>query len=214
MRVDLWSDLVCPFCWIGITNFSRGLEELGDAAPAVELRWRAFMLDPEADATPVPLAEAYANKFGGEQQARDMFQRVEQAGRAAGLPIDFSRGQVRVSTLPAHRLMWLARERGADVDAVAEALFSAHFAQGRSLGETATLVDAGAAGGLDRAAVEALLAGSEGTQPVQADMGQARQLGITAVPFFVLDGRLAVRGAQPPEVFAGALRQAGGLAST
>lgn len=211
MRVDVWSDLVCPFCWIGITNFRRGLAELGDEAPAVELRWRAFMLDPDADATPVPLAEAYERKFGGPEQAAEMFQRVEQAGRAAGLPIDFSRGQVRVSTLPAHRLMWLARERVADVDAVAEALFNAHFALGRSLGEAETLVDAGAAGGLERAAVESLLAGDDGAQAVAQDTEQARLLGISAVPFFILDGKLAVRGAQPPEAFAGAIGQALGL---
>jgi len=211
VRVDVWSDLVCPFCWIGITNFRRGLEQLGADAPQVELRWRGFMLDPDADATPVPLAEAYERKFGGAQQAAEMFQRVEQAGRAAGLPIDFSRGQVRVSTLPAHRLMWLARERGADVDAAAEALFNAHFAQGRSLGEAETLMDAGEAGGLDRGAVEALLAGNEGEQAVREDMEQARQLGISAVPFFVLERRLAVRGAQPPDVFAGAIDQALGL---
>lgn len=211
MRVDVWSDLVCPFCWIGITNFRRGLAQLGADAPEVELRWRGFMLDPDAGAAPVPLAEAYERKFGGPEQAAEMFQRVEQAGRAAGLPIDFSRGQVRVSTLPAHRLMWLARERGADVDAVAEALFNAHFALGRSLGEAETLVDAGAAGGLERAAVEALLAGSDGAQAVAQDMEQARLLGISAVPFFILDGKLAVRGAQPPEAFSGAIRQALGL---
>lgn len=211
MRIDLWSDLVCPFCWIGITHFRRGLALLAAGAPQVEVHWRAFMLDPDADATPVPLAEAYAGKFGGPRQAAEMFQRVEQAGRAAGLPIDFSRGQVRVSTLSAHRLLWLARERGADPDAVAEALFNAHFAHGRNLAEAQTLVDAGAAGGLDRAAVEALLAGSEGAQAVREDMEQARALGISAVPFFVLDGRLAVRGAQPPEAFADAIRQALGL---
>ena len=211
MRVDVWSDLVCPFCWIGITNFRRGLEQLGAEAPEIELRWRGFMLDPDAGAVPVPLAEAYERKFGGLEQAAEMFQRVEQAGRAAGLPIDFSRGQVRVSTLPAHRLMWLARERGADVDAVAEALFNAHFALGRSLGEAETLVDAGVAGGLERAAVEALLAGSDGAQAVAQDMEQARLLGISAVPFFILDGKLAVRGAQPPEAFSGAIRQALGL---
>lgn len=212
MRVDLWSDLVCPFCWIGITHFRRGLALLGSEAPPIELRWRAFMLDPEADATPVPLAEAYAHKFGGEEQAAAMFARVEAAGREAGLPIDLSRGQVRVTTREAHRLMWLARERGADVDAVADALFHAHFAEGRNLADPATLVRAGAAGGLTEDAVKALLAGTDGGQQVQADMGQARQIGISAVPFFVLDGRLAVRGAQPPEAFAAAIRQALGHA--
>ncbi|MGY0634443.1 DsbA family oxidoreductase [Luteimonas sp. A478] len=208
MRVDLWSDLVCPFCWIGITHFRRGLKLLGSDAPPVELRWRAFMLDPDADATPVPLAQAYAQKFGGEEQARVMFERVQGAGREAGLPIDLSRGQVRVTTRHAHRLMWLARQQGMDVDAVADALFHAHFAEGHSLADPATLVRAGAAGGLAEEAVQALLAGEDGEQDVQNDMGQARQIGISAVPFFVLDGRLAVRGAQPPEAFADAIRQA------
>lgn len=208
MRVDVWSDLVCPYCWIGITNFRRGLEQMGADAPKVELRWRGFMLDPDADDTPVPLLEAYAQKFGGAEQAAQMFQRVEQAGRAAGLPIDFSRGQVRVSTLAAHRLLWLARERDADADAVAEALFNAHFAQGRDLADAQTLIDAGAAGGLQGDAVQVLLDGSDGEQSVREDMEQARRLEISAVPFFVFQGRLAVRGAQPPEVFAGAIGQA------
>jgi len=208
MRIDLWSDLVCPYCWIGITHFRRGLGLLGAEAPPVELRWRAFMLDPGADATPVPLAEAYARKFGGEEQAKAMFERVESAGRAAGLPIDLGRGQVRVTTLPAHRLMWLARQRGSNVDAVADALFRAHFAEGRSLADPATLVRAAAAGGLPADAVDALLAGSDGEADVGEDMALARRLGISAVPFFVLEGRLAVRGAQPPEAFAGAIRQA------
>lgn len=208
MRIDLWSDLVCPYCWIGITHFRRGLELLGDEAPPVELHWRAFMLDPEADATPVPLAEAYARKFGGEDGAKAMFERVESVGRAAGLPIDLGRGQVRVTTQPAHRLLRLAQERAADADAVAEALFRAHFAEGRNLAEPATLKDAAAAGGVPADAVDALLAGSEGEAGVREDMELARRLGISAVPFFVLDGRLAVRGAQPPEAFAGAIRQA------
>lgn len=208
MRVDLWSDMVCPYCWIGISNFRRGLALLGDQAPPVELRWRAFMLDPDADASPVPLAEAYARKFGGPEQAAAMFQRVEQAGRDAGLPIDLGRGQVRVTTLPAHRVLWLAGQRGADADAVAMALFHAHFAQGRNLADPAVLADAAAAGGLDAQTVQALLAGTDGVQEVGEDIQQARRSGISAVPFFVLDGRLAVRGAQPPEAFAGAIRQA------
>lgn len=207
MRIDLWSDIVCPYCWVGITHFRRGLALLGDTAPGVEVRWRTFLLDPDADETPVPLAEVYARKFGGPEQARAVFQRVEAAGRAAGLPIDLGRGQVRVTTKPAHRLLWLARRRGADTEAVAEALFRAHFEEGRNLAEPGTLADAAAAGGMAQEVVGHLLSGNDGAAGIREDLEQARRLGISAVPFFVLDGRLAVRGAQPPEAFAAAIWQ-------
>lgn len=208
MRIDLWSDIVCPYCWIGTTRLRRGLALMGGQAPEISLHWRAFLLDPQADATPVPLLDAYARKFGGEAQARQMIERVEQAGREEGLPIHLDRGQVRVTTLPAHRLLWLAGQRGADVDAVADALFRAHFSQGRNLADPETLAAAAASGGLAASDVAALLSGNEGETAVQRDLAQARQFGISAVPFFVLDGRLAVRGAQPPELFADAIQQA------
>ncbi len=212
MRVDVWSDVVCPWCWIGKRRFERGLALLGEAAPAVELHWHPFLLDPDAGTEPVPLREAYAAKFGGPERTAQMLASTQAAARAEGLPMDFDRGQVRVTTLPAHRLLWLAAREG-DVDRTGEALFHAHFAQGRNLADPEVLVDAGQAGGLAAARVRALLAGDEGLAEVRAQVAQAQAMGIRAVPTFVIDGRHAVQGAQAPEAFAQALRQAAGASA-
>jgi predicted DsbA family dithiol-disulfide isomerase len=209
MRIDVWSDVVCPWCWIGKRRFQRALELLGADAPEVEVRWHPYLLDPEAGTDPVPLREAYAKKFGGAERSGQMLASTQATARAEGLPFDFDRGQVRVTTLPAHRLLWLAAREG-DADAVGEALFHAHFAEGRNLADPEVLVAAGAAAGLTEARIRDFLAGDEGAAEVRAQVAQAQAMGIRSVPTFVIDGRYAVQGAQPPEVFAEALRRAGG----
>ncbi|WP_369939560.1 DsbA family oxidoreductase [Xanthomonas medicagonis] len=205
MRIDIWSDVVCPWCWIGKRRLQQGIAALGAQAPALEIHWHPYLLDPEAGTEPVPLREAYAAKFGGAARTEQILAQTQATARAEGLPFDFDRGQVRVTTLPAHRLLWLAAREG-DVDAVAEALFHAHFAEGRNLADTATLLQAGAAGGLSAARVQALLDGDEGLAEIQAQLQQAQAMGIRAVPTYVIDGRHAIQGAQPPEAFAAALR--------
>jgi len=200
MRIDIWSDVVCPWCWIGKHRFRRALELMGDKAPQVEVHWHPFLLDPEADATPVPLRQAYAAKFGGAERAGQMLAQTQDTARAEGLPMDFERGQVRVTTLPAHRLLWLAGREGVQ-DAVGEALFRAHFAEGRNLADPQVLAEAAAAGAIPAGRVQAMLASDEGLAEVRAGLGQAQALGIQSVPTFVIDGRYAVQGAQPPEVF-------------
>lgn len=205
MRIDIWSDLVCPWCWIGKHRLRRALELLGDAAPAVDIHWHPFLLDPDADATPVPLREAYAGKFGGAARADGILRSTQATARAEGLPMDFDRGQVRVTTLPGHRLMWLAAREG-DADAVGEALFRAHFAEGRNLADPEVLAAAGAAGGLAAERVHALLASDDGLAEVRAALGRAQAMGIRAVPTFVIDGRQGIQGAHPPEALAQALR--------
>jgi len=206
MRIDIWSDVVCPWCWIGKHRFQRALELMGDKAPQVEVRWHPFLLDPDADTTPVPLREAYAAKFGGAERTAQMLAQTQSTARAEGLPMDFDRGQVRVTTLPAHRLLWLAWREGVQ-EAVGEALFRAHFEQGRNLADPEVLAAAAAAGGIAAARVEALLASDEGLAEVRAGLGQAQALGIQSVPTFVINGRYAVQGAQPPEVFAQVLEK-------
>ncbi len=206
MRIDIWSDVVCPWCWIGKHRFQRALALLGDDAPDLEIHWHPYLLDPDADATPVPLRETYAAKFGGAERAAELLAQMQSTARAEGLPMDFSRSQVRVTTLPAHRLIWLAGREG-NQDAVVEALFRAHFAEGRNLADPEVLVAAGAAGGLDEARVRALFASNEGLTEVHAGIGRAQALGIRAVPTFVIGGRHGVQGAQPPEAFAEALRK-------
>lgn len=212
MRIDIWSDLVCPWCWIGKHRFLQGVESLGGDAPALEVHWHPFQLDPEAGTEPVPLRQAYAAKFGGAERTEQILSHTQATARAEGLPMDFDRGQVRVTTLPAHRLMWLAAREG-DAGAVGEALFRAHFAEGRNLADPQTLTDAGAAGGLAPARIQAMLDSDEGLADVRAQLAQAQAMGIGAVPTFVIAGRYAIQGGQPPETFAQALRQAMGDAA-
>lgn len=211
LRIDIWSDVVCPWCWIGKHRLQRALQ--APRAPAASLHWHAYLLDPQADATPVPLREAYARKFGGAEQTERMLASTQATARAEGLPMDFSRGQVRVSTLDAHRVLGLAGQLGV-ADAVGEALFRAHFEHGRNLADQAVLVEAAAAGGMPAEQVQALLASDQGMAQVQASLQQARTMGIQGVPFFVLDGRLAISGAQPPELFLQAFAQLGHMAPT
>lgn len=206
MRIDIWSDVVCPWCWIGKHRFQRGLELLGADAPEVEVRWHPFLLDPDADTTPVPLREAYASKFGGIERTNQMLAQTQGAAQAEGLPMDFSKGQVKVSTLSAHRLMWLAGQYGVQ-EQVGEALFHAHFAEGRNLADPQVLIAAAAAGEIPAERVQAMLASDEGLAQVQAGIGQAQALGIQSVPTFVINGQYAVQGGQPPEVFADVLRK-------
>lgn len=206
MRIDIWSDVVCPWCWIGKRRFEQAVAALGAQAPALDIHYHAFQLDPDAGLEPTPLRDALAQKFGGAARVEQMLAQTQATARAEGLPFDFGRGQVQVSTLRAHRLIWLASREG-DVQSVIEALFHAHFAEGEDVGATATLVTAGAAGGLDEARVRALLDSDEGVVAVQAQLAQAAALGIRAVPSFVIDGRSLIQGAQPPESFAQALLQ-------
>jgi len=213
MRIDIWSDVVCPWCWIGKRRLQAGIALLGDDAPAFEIHWHPYQLDPEADTTPVPLREAYAKKFGGAERTAQMLAQTQATARAEGLPFDFDRDQVRVTTLPAHRLLMLASREG-DADAVGEALFHAHFAEGRNLADPEVLVAAGAAGGLDAGRIRAMLDTHEFEAEVSAEIAQAQSMGIRAVPTFVIDGRLAVQGAQPPDAMADALRQALGSAAS
>ena len=201
LRIDIWSDVVCPWCWIGKHRLREALAQLGEKGQTAEIHWHAYQLDPESDDTPVPLREAYEKKFGGAERTQQILSQTQATGRAEGLPFDFDRGQVRVSTLKAHRLIWLAGREG-DADKVGEALFRAHFAQGRNLADVQTLIDAGAEGGLPEARVRAMLDSDEGIPEVRAQLAQAHALGIQAVPTFVFDGRLAVQGAQTPAVFA------------
>lgn len=208
LRIDIWSDVVCPWCWIGKHRLATALEQLGEAGHKVNIHWHAFQLDPESDDTPVPLREAYEQKFGGRERTEQILAQTQATGRAEGLPFDFDQGQVRVNTLKAHRLIWLAGREG-DADKVGEALFRAHFARGRNLADTQTLVDAGAEGGLTEARVRAMLESGEGLAEVRAQLAQAQALGIRAVPTFVLDGRLAVQGAQSPETFREAFSRLG-----
>ena len=206
MQVEIWSDVVCPWCYIGRRRFTAALAAF-EHADDVEVVWRSFELDRHAPAEFVGdyagrLAEKYGTSVAG---ATAMIERVRAAGAAEGLDLRLDAARTG-NTFDAHRVLHLARERGA-ADAVGERLFRGYFTDGEPIGDPAALVRLGADAGLDAAEVRAVLDGDRYADAVRADEAQAAAFGITGVPFFVLDRALGVSGAQPTEVLLDALRQ-------
>lgn len=202
MHIQIWSDVVCPWCYIGTTNLRKALAR--PQAPQATVVFRSFQLDPSAPAEPAPTLSYLSAKYG--PQAEEMMDHVTAVAARAGLEYHL-RESWSGQTLDAHRLLHYAHEQGVQ-DALATRFFEAQFTQGRSLFETESLVSLCQDVGLDPTAVRSVLSGEAYADAVQADLQRARTYGITGVPFFVFDERLAVSGAQPPDVFEQALQQA------
>jgi predicted DsbA family dithiol-disulfide isomerase len=207
LAVEIWSDVVCPWCYIGKRRFESALAPF-EHRDDVELRWRSFELDPDAPRiAEVTGPERLAAKYGVSlEQARAMNANV--TGIAAGEGLEYRLDRTRGgNTFDAHRLIQLAADEGIQ-DAVKERLMRGYFTEGEPIGDHDALARLTADAGLDPGAARALLAGDAHADSVRADEQLARQLGITAVPFFVLDRRYGVSGAQPAEILLGALQQA------
>jgi len=207
VRIEVWSDVVCPWCYIGKRHLESALdsfEHRGD----VEVVYRSFELDPSAPEVPVETTvESLATKFGTDVAgARELMARAD--GVAASVGLDFHHADApHARTVDAHRLLHLALEEGRQAE-LKEALLAAYFARGESMGDHAVLRRVAVDAGLDPARVDAVLASDEFTDAVHADIAQARAYGANGVPFFVVDQRYGVSGAQPTEVFAQLLDRA------
>jgi predicted DsbA family dithiol-disulfide isomerase len=199
MRVEIWSDVVCPWCYIGKRRFEQALENF-DGRDGVEVVFRPFQLDPTAPpGVATPVAEVYARKFGGPQRAEQIIGHVTNVAAACGIEFHLDRA-VRANTLLAHRLLWFAESRGVQI-ALKEELLRAYFTDGRNVGDPDVLVELAARVGLEPSEVEAFLASDAGTDEVRAELAVAAENEITAVPTFVFGGRWSVPGAQDVEVF-------------
>ena len=207
MLVEIWSDIACPWCYVGKRRWERALAGFAHRED-VAVTWRSFELDPSAPARHAePQAELLARKYGTTlQQAEAMNARMTAEAAKEGLAFRLDRVQVG-NTFDAHRLLHEAAAHGLR-DRLVERLFAAYLAEGEALGDHDVLARLAAEVGLDADAVRAMLASDRHADAVREDETRARRLGITGVPFFVLDGRLGVSGAQPPEVLLGALTQA------
>lgn len=203
MKVEIYSDVACPWCYIGEARFERALAAY-PGAEDVEVVYRPYQLDPHAPTDAVPMLEYLERRFGAS--ARAMADRVTENARGDGLVMDYDRG-LAANTLAAHRLMDMAeREHGIKVQRqVAKRLFEAHFAEGKDIGDADALAELAADAGMDRDRVREYLASGEGTDEVRARIADAQGLGISAVPTFVFEGRYAVQGAQPASSFLQAL---------
>ena len=201
MKVEVWSDIACPFCYIGKHHFEQALKQFEDAG-AVELEWKSFQLDPELSRD-APYARTYAylaeRKGISREQAKELTVGVRRAGEAAGLTLNFGQAVI-ANTFDAHRLLHVAKTRRLG-NALKEALFRAHFTDGKDISDRSTLAALAAEVGLDEAEVRQVLTSDRYAHEVSRDIHEARNLGIRGVPFFVFDRKYAISGAQPAEVF-------------
>lgn len=200
IRVDVWSDLVCPWCYIGRARLRRVAAEQG---VTLDLRHRAFELDP-GERPSEPTVDALRRKYG--PSAPQMMANAEAVARSEGLPADLMASR-SANTRKAHRLCaWASRE--GQGEALVDDLMRQHFAEGADLGDDGVLLAAVERAGLDAQAARAALDAGVGDHEVEEDLELARQVGIRGVPFFVLEGRIGLSGAQPAATFAQALRRA------
>jgi predicted DsbA family dithiol-disulfide isomerase len=202
VTIDIYSDVICPWCYVGKRRMEKGL-----AGRAVTVRWHPFELNPDIPREGVERRAYRVKKFGSWDRSLDLDAQVGRAFAGEGLAFNPEEMARTPNTFDAHRIIWLAGEKGVQ-DAVVEALFRAYFTDGRDLSDRATLAAVAVEGGLDAKEVEDLLAGDRGAAEVRQWEQKGQPLGISGVPFFVINKEVALSGAQPPEVFRAAVEQA------
>jgi predicted DsbA family dithiol-disulfide isomerase len=207
VKVEIWSDVVCPWCYIGKRRFERALAAF-DGAAAIEVEWHAFQLNPEQPRGARTTHDEYlATKLGvSREQVHRLNERVVSLAAAEGLAYDFERYQV-INTFDAHRVARLGAANGLG-DAVQERFLRGQLCEGEVLDDPETLVRLASEAGVSAEAIRDVLAGDAYAAEVQADIDEARALGISGVPFFVIDRRYGISGAQSSELFLHALTQA------
>ncbi|MBF9068473.1 DsbA family oxidoreductase [Streptacidiphilus fuscans] len=205
MKVEIYSDIACPWCFIGKRRFDRALEAFAGAED-VEVVYRPFQLVPDAPMEPSPHRAWLEERYGPQSRAMD--DRVAAIGKGEGIDYDFDAAQ-HVNTVHGHRLLWLAEhEYGPKTQAdLKERLLAAHFSEGIDVADFAALTEIAVAAGMDRARVEAFLPSDEGRAETASELEHARSIGVSSVPTFVFEGKYAVQGAQETETFLQALEQ-------
>jgi predicted DsbA family dithiol-disulfide isomerase len=198
MRIDIVSDVICPWCFIGKRRLERALRQRPDLA--AELAWRPFQLNPDMPREGMDRQAYLAAKFGGTAHADRLYATVLQAGATVDIPFAFERIRRTPNTRDAHRLIRYAANADA-ADTVVEGLFQGYFLEGRDIGEPRVLTEIAAEAGLDASEVGDWLASPAEIEQVMAEDRGARRLGINAVPCFIFDGQYAVSGAQEAEFF-------------
>jgi predicted DsbA family dithiol-disulfide isomerase len=210
IAVEVFSDIVCPWCFIGERRFQRAVAELATDPdfPGLDYVFRPFQLDPRAPKTGVPAVDAYARKFGGPDGAAAVIARVTTAAAEEGLEFHLDRA-IRTNTADAHRLLWWALQTaGPDAQhLLAEQLMLAYFTDGEDIGDPDVLARRAASCGLDPGRARELLAEEKGLEALAVGLRRAAELGITAVPTFVVDATWSIPGAQDTDVFVRLLRR-------
>lgn len=209
LHIDIVSDVVCPWCFIGAHRLAAATQALRAARPGarVALRWLPYFLNPDTPVEGEPYRPFLEMKFGGPAKLAQLWARLEEAGASAGVEFAFERIAVRPNTLRAHRLIHRAQQQGGEAGALVEALFRAHFQRGEHIGEVDALARIAAEAGVDTRGLAEYLAGDEDADEVREQARRALEIGVSGVPCFLIGGRLAVAGAQPPAVLEQAMRR-------
>lgn len=206
VTVDVVSDVVCPWCYIGQKRLERAIAAVPELD--VEVRWRPYQLDPTIPAKGKDRRQYMIDKFGSEERIAEIHERIEGLGKDEGIDFAFDRIKVAPNTLDAHRVIRWAGAAGNGIqNELVRRLFSLNFEQGRNIGDPAVLIDAARDSGMDEAVVMTLLPTEADRAEVQNEIATASRMGITGVPCFLLESKYAVMGAQDTATLADALRQ-------
>jgi predicted DsbA family dithiol-disulfide isomerase len=198
MLIDIVSDVVCPWCYVGKRRLEAALATRPDLS--VEIVWHAFQLNPGMPEKGMDRGDYLATKFGSPDRAASIYNDIEQAGATEGIEFAFDAIKRTPNTINAHRLILLAGRHDVQ-DAVVELLFCRYFLAGVDIGDPRQLIAIAAEAGIDEAAARAYLESDEGVEEVTSEDRQMRHIGVTGVPCFIIDKRFAISGAQAPEVF-------------
>ncbi len=209
LSIDIVSDVVCPWCYIGKRRLEAALARRANEEPQPAVRWLAFQLNPDIPAGGVDRRSYLERKFGGPDRASQIYARINAAGEEVGIAFDFERIARQPNTFDAHRLLAWAQDLDPNgSDPLVERLFRAYFVDGIDIGNIDALATLAGDAGFDTNAAKAWLMSGSGRAEVEAEERRARDLGVSGVPFFVFNRKLAVSGAQPPEVLLDAIEQA------
>lgn len=196
MRLDIFSDTICPWCFVGKRRLERALAMRPNAD--LTIQWRAFQLNPGMPAEGMERSAYLEIKFGGPERASRIYEAVRMAGESEGIRFDFDRIRRTPNTFESHRLLRHAHEAGRQTELL-ETLFQTYFLDGADIGDRQVLLACAERAGLDPAAAERFLTGAEEAEATLAEDRLARRQGINGVPCFIFNGRFALSGAQPPE---------------
>ncbi|MBB4805503.1 putative DsbA family dithiol-disulfide isomerase [Chryseobacterium defluvii] len=207
MKIEIWSDVMCPFCYIGKHNFEKALQNLS-FEDKVDVEWKSFQLDPSLKPSEIQDTLSYFKDKKGfpENRSVQMINHVTQLGKQAGIDFDFENALI-TNTFSAHQLLHLSKIYHLSSE-TEEALFKAHFVDGENIADIGFLISLAEKLGIDGEEAKQVLTSDRFHEEVKQDISEATNNEITGVPFFVLDGKYAVSGAQPVEVFENALQQA------
>lgn len=206
LTVQVISDVICPWCYIGKRRLESAISKYGGP---VKVRWLPFQLNPTMPKEAISRREYRTKKFGSWERSQELDARVISVGKEEGIDFAFDRIERTPNTLDAHRLIWLADKEGVQ-SAVVEALFRAYFIEGQDISNGHVLIDVVAGAGLDRLRAEAMLNSNEGMEAIQEAGALSHRHRVDGVPFFIVNDEITLSGAQQPDTFLEAFRQAGG----